>query len=477
MQVLQVMPFRITRNADSDSDQEDTEDLLQMIEEELRQRRFAEVVRMEIGAQSDEWMLEFLRQELNLTREDIYEIPAEFELMDLGGIVDLPKAHLKYEPYNAVIPQALLDENQNIFDVIKNGDLLVHHPYESFVQTVERFIRTASEDPKVLAIKMTLYRTGDNSAFIQSLIRAAEVGKQVVCLVELKARFDEERNIFWAQALENAGVHVVYGIVGLKTHAKTALVVRQESDGLRCYSHIGTGNYNSATARFYTDVGLLTAREEITRELVSFFNYLTGRSLRTEYKYLLVAPVNMFARFKKMIEREADNAEKGLPAQIIAKFNNMEENDLAAALYAASQRKVEIDLIVRGFCCVKPGLVGLSEKIRVKSVIGRFLEHSRIFYFRNGAVDPIDGDFYIGSADWMYRNLHSRVEAIVPILERSLKEKCWEILQTYLKDQRQSWAMRTDGTYEQGQSKDASAQDVLMALTRQKAIQSDEAGS
>lgn len=481
MQVLQVMPFRITRNADSDSDQEDTEDLLQMIEEELRQRRFAEVVRMEIGARPDEWLLELLTRELNITKDDIYEIASEFELMDLAGIVELPHPHLKFESHNPLVPQPLLDENQNIFDVLRSGDLLLHHPFESFVQSVERFIRTASDDPKVLAIKMTLYRTGDNSSFVQSLIRAAEIGKQVVCLIELKARFDEERNIIWAQALENAGVHVVYGIVGLKTHAKTALVVRQETDGLRCYAHIGTGNYNSVTARFYTDVGLLTAREEITSELVSFFNYLTGRSLKNEYKHLLVAPVNMFLQFKRMIEREGDNAEKGLPSQIIAKFNNMEENDLAVALYAASQKKVSIDLIVRGFCCVKPGLAGLSENIRVKSVVGRFLEHSRIFYFRNAAVDPIDGDFYIGSADWMYRNLHSRVEAIVPILDRTLREKLWDILQAYLKDQGQSWIMKTDGNYERAQSKELSkesgVQEYLIVQTRNRAMSSTEGGS
>jgi polyphosphate kinase len=475
MQVTSAMAFRLTRNADAEHDQEDTEDLLEMIEEELRQRRFAEVVRLEHGPNPDPWMIQFLMEELELSEEYIYELRGELDYTDLNMIHDLNLPKLKYEPWTPVVPLALaVDDTNSFFAAIKTQDHLLHHPYESFSSTVEKFIRLASYDPKVLAIKMTLYRTGDNSPFIKSLIRAAEFGKQVVCLVELKARFDEERNIYWAQELENAGVHVVYGVVGLKTHAKTSLVVRQEAEGLHCYSHIGTGNYNVTTSRYYTDLGLLTAREEITNEIVEFFHYLTGRSLKSTYENLLIAPVNMFPRFKAMIEREGEHAKAGRPAQIIAKFNNMEENDIAISLYQASQKGTEIDLIVRGFCCLRPKVPGLSERLRVTSVIGRFLEHSRIFYFRNGAQDPIDGIFYMGSADWMYRNLHARVEAVVPIIDRSSKEKIWEILQLTLKDQRQTWQMTSDGDYIQRKSNDPGVQQVLMQLAKLRAKSIEE---
>ncbi|XGC81656.1 polyphosphate kinase 1 [Bdellovibrio bacteriovorus] len=475
MQVLNVMPFRLTRNADSDQDQEDAEDLLEAIEEELRQRRFAEVVRLEHGPNPDPWMLKFLMDELELNEEDIYELPGLLDYTDLSTISDLNIAKLKFEPYLPVVPLAFAEEGTGIFNAIKMNDHLIHNPYESFAASVEKFIRIASEDPKVLAIKMTLYRTGDNSPFIKAMIRAAEQGKQVVCLVELKARFDEERNIYWATELENAGVHVVYGVVGLKTHAKTALVVRQEQEGLKCYCHIGTGNYNVATSRFYTDLGLLTANEEITSDVVEFFHYLTGRSLKTSYNNLLVAPVNMFTRFKAMIEREAEHAKAGRPAHIMAKFNNFEENDIAVALYAASQKGVDIDMVVRGFCCLRPGVPGMSEKIRVVSIIGRFLEHSRLFYFRNGAKDPIDGEFFIGSADWMYRNLHARVEAIVPILDRGLKEKCYELLTLCMKEQRQSWQMNSDGSYSRKGSQDVGIHQTLMQLAKAKATLHEEA--
>jgi polyphosphate kinase len=478
MQVISAMAFRLTRNADSEHDQEDTEDLLEMIEEELRQRRFAEVVRIEHGPNPDPWMIEFLMSELELSEEYIYELRGELDYTDLNMIYDLDLPKLKYEAWTPLVPPTLaVDDANGFFGSIKAQDHLLHHPYESFSSTVEKFIRLASEDPKVLAIKMTLYRTGDNSPFIKSLIRAAEAGKQVVCLVELKARFDEERNIYWAQELENAGVHVVYGVVGLKTHAKTSLVVRQESEGLRCYVHIGTGNYNVTTSRYYTDLGLLTAREDITNDIVEFFHYLTGRSLKSSYDKLLIAPVNMFPRFKAMIEREGEHAKAGRPAHIIAKFNNMEENDIAISLYQASQKGAEVDLMVRGFCCLRPKVPGLSDNLRVTSIIGRFLEHSRLFYFRNGAADPIDGDFYMGSADWMYRNLHARVEAIVPILDRNLREKLWEILQLSLKDQRQSWQMTADGDYVQRKSTDAGVQQVLMQLTKQRVKNIEEPSS
>lgn len=454
--------FRLSRNADSDREEEDVEDLLAMIEEELRQRRFAEIVRMEVSDCTLPWLKEYLMTNLELKDDDIFPLSAQYDLADLASLVsqlNWPKH--KYLPWTPVVPIGLSDPNFTIFGAIKKHDILLHHPYESFSDSVEKFIRDASEDPDVLAIKMTLYRTGDNSPFIKALIYAAEVGKQVVCLIELKARFDEERNIYWAQELENAGVHVVYGVVGFKTHSKTALVVRKESDQVRCYAHIGTGNYNVSTSRHYTDLGLLTADERITGELVEFFNYLTGKSLKHDYQHLVLAPLNMFKKMKELIEREKNHAIHKRPSLIMAKFNNMEENDISLALYEASQASVPIHIIVRGFCCLKVNVKGVSETIQVQSTIGRFLEHSRIFYFRNGKADPIDGDFYIGSADWMYRNLHARVEALCPIYDRAAKEKLWTILQTYWNDTKQTWVMKSDASYEKKLKSETSHKGLL----------------
>ncbi len=444
---LSVMTFRITRNADVERDEEDADDLLEMIEEEVRQRRFQRAVRLEYSRGGDPWMLQFLMQELQMTADDVYEMPVDIDFTDLGMIANLDVPRMKWEPFTPQVPPHLADEGADIFSVIRAGDLLVHHPYDSFTASVERFVRSAAADPKVLAIKMTVYRTSGDSPFISTLIRAAEAGKQVVCLVELKARFDEQQNIQWAQALEKAGVHVVYGIVGLKTHTKVALVVRQEADGLRCYAHIGTGNYNVQTARLYDDLGLLTCRTDLTDDLVELFHYLTGRSLQRQYRKLLVAPVNMKDRFLAMIQGEIDHKQAGRPAGIIAKMNALEEGDICEALYRASAAGVPVDLLVRGFCCLRPGVPGLSENIRVISTIGRFLEHSRIFYFRNGQADPLEGQYYIGSADWMYRNLLARVEVITPIEGRTLRERLWEILQVLLTDSLQAWDLQADGRY------------------------------
>jgi len=447
MTVLDVMPFRLTRNAEVERDEGDTEDLLEMVEEELRQRRFANVVRLEHGPNPNRKMLRFLLQELELTEQDVYELAQELDYTDLNCIANLNVPALRYEPWTPLVPIELADTDQDIFGVIRNDDVLLHHPYESFTASVERFVRAAVDDPKVLAIKMTVYRTGDDSPFIPLLIRAASMGKQVVCMVELKARFDEERNIYWAQVLEKAGVHVVYGIVGLKTHTKTALVVRQEKDGLRAYAHIGSGNYNAQTAKLYTDLGLFTSDQELTQDVIELFNYLTGRSLKRDYRKMLVAPVNLKSGIMNMLDREIENQKAGRPAYILAKMNSLEEHDVCEKLYEASQAGVKVDLIVRGFCCLRPGVEGLSENIRVISVVGRFLEHSRIFYFRNAAEDPVDGDYYIGSADWMYRNLLARVEAVTPIENRACRERCWEILQVMLRDGRQAWDMQSDGSY------------------------------
>ncbi len=451
MTVLDVMPFRISRNADIERDEEDTEDLLEMIEQELRQRRFEKAVRLEHGPNPDPWMRAFLLDELGLTEADVYEMPALLDYTDLFQIGGLNIPELSAAPWTPLTPPALADDEADIFSVIRNGDVMVHHPYESFGASVQRLIEDAAADPKVLAIKMTLYRTGDDSPFIRTLIRAAESGKQVVCLVELKARFDEERNVQLAQELEKAGVHVVYGVVGFKTHTKTALVVRQEADGLRTYCHIGTGNYHAGTAKLYTDLGLFTCKKPFTDDVAQLFNYLTGRSMQRDYNKLLVAPVNMKDRYYEMIEREIEHARAGRPAHIVAKMNSLEHTGTCRKLYEASKAGVRVDLNVRGFCCLRPGVPGLSDHIRVTSIIGRFLEHARIFYFRNAAEDPADGEFYIGSADWMYRNLMSRVEATTPIEGPQWKAELWHMLQIMLNDRRQAWDMQPDGSYVQRQ--------------------------
>jgi polyphosphate kinase len=470
MEILDVMPFRITRNAEVEREEEDAEDLLEMIAEELKQRRFGEVVRLEHGPDPDPWMLRFLMDELELSEDDVYELHGSLDYTDLRPLLDLPLPDLKYDVWTPLVPPRLMDEHASIFDLIREEDLLVHHPYESFTVSVERFVRQAVEDPSVLAVKMTLYRTGDDSPFIPLLIRAAEQGKQVVVLVELKARFDEARNIHWAQELENSGVHVVYGVVGLKTHAKTALVIRQEAQGVQCYVHLGTGNYHKQTAKLYTDVGYFTAKPEYTEDVVELFHYLTGRSLKRTYHKLLVAPAEMKDGILARIRREIDFAKAGKPARIIAKCNSLEERDLVRAFYEASQAGVEIDLIVRGFCCLRPKVKNMSERIRVISVIGRFLEHSRILFFANGSANPLDGEFMIGSADLMYRNLLGRIETMSPIDSRSARERLLEMLDVMLADRRSSWEMQSDGTYVQAQPRTAAEQEGthrrLMAATR-----------
>ena len=454
MELISVTPFRVTRNADVERDEEDAEDLLELIEQELRERRFAQIVRLEHGPNPDPWTLNFLTHELELSELDVYELPGELDYTDLNSIADLPLPPLKYPPWPPVTPPRLLDDEADIFSVIRTGDLLVHHPYESFADSVERFVRTAADDPKVLAIKLTLYRVGDSRSLMESLARAAEASKQVACLVELKARFDEQRNIYWAQQLEKAGVHVFYGMVGMKTHTKLAMVVRQETDGLRTYVHIGTGNYNVQTARIYTDFGLFTCRPSITDEVVELFHYLTGRSLKSDYRTLLVAPFNMRQEFTRLIENEIDNHQAGRPARIIAKMNSLEDKAVIRTLYKASRAGVPIDLIVRGFSCLRPGVPGMSENIRVISVVGRFLEHSRLFYFRSAAANPLDGRFFIGSADWMYRNLNNRLEVVTPVEDLTARQRLWQTIEILLSDMRQAWDMQPDGTYVQRRPRD-----------------------
>ncbi len=475
MDVKNVMSFRVTRNIDVRmAAAEEVEDLLELIEEEVKQRKFAEIVRLEHGPDPDPWLLQFLMVELDLSPTDIYEFAKPLEYHDLQPLISLPKPHLKYPHWAGITTHPLSDESLNIFTLLKTQDLLVHHPYESFATSVERFVLTAADDPDVIAIKMTLYRTGDNSPIVHALIRAAENGKQVVCLIELKARFDEERNIFWAQTMEDAGVHVVYGIVGLKTHSKLTLVVRRERDEFRSYCHIGTGNYHPTTAKQYTDLGYFTSRPEIVSEVVEVFHYLTGRSLKSNYEKLLVAPVNLKRAFLDLIEKEIEFGRAKKPARIVGKFNNLEDKDIIEALYRASQAGVKIELIIRGFSCLKPQIKGLSENIRVISILGQFLEHSRIFYFQHGATDPLNGKFYIGSADWMSRNLLGRVEVATPIEERSLCEKLFEILTIMLNDHRLAWEMDHDGSYELRQPRTPDeargCQEILMERAKLRAL-------
>ena len=475
MEIQQTIPFRVTRNAVVDQREDEAEDLLVLVEEGIKERRLAECVRLEIHKNSDLSMTNFLKDSLEIMDEDIYlmDFPIDFSI--LKSIVDLDIPSLKFKPWSPVIPKAFF-ENNNIFNLIRQGDVLLHHPYDSFSGTVERFLAAAADDPHVLTIKMTLYRTGDNSPFIKNLIKAAEKGKQVVCLVELKARFDEQRNIVWAQKLEDAGVHVVYGILGLKTHTKTTLVVRQEHDGeMMSYAHIGTGNYHSQTSNLYTDMGLLTCNKEICNEVVEVFNYLTGSSLKTDYERLLVAPINMKSSFLSLIHREIQNKKAGKTARIIAKMNAMEDEVISEALYEASQAGVEIILFVRGFCSLRPGVKDLSENIKVISIIGRFLEHSRIFYFANGSHKPNEGDFYFGSADWMHRNLHNRVELITPVFDLRLKDKIWEFLDIMLNDKRQSWILSENGTYTKIEPVDeVEEQEGTHSLLMKKTIQREK---
>ncbi len=450
MDILEVMPFRVTRNADLERDEENADDLLETIEEEMKQRRFARVVRMEVWPGAPQRLLSFVIDELEIEPEDVYERVGPMEYRGLFEIASLDMPALRNPSWRPVMPPRLADDDADIFAVIREGDVLVHNPYESFGASVERFIRAAARDPKVLAIKQTLYRTSGDSPFVKELMRAAENGKQVACLVEIRARFDEMNNVQWAQMLEKAGVHVAYGVVGLKTHCKVSLVVRQEPDapgGIRTYAHIGTGNYNSKTAQLYTDMHLLTCDPVLTADVIEVFNYLTGRSLKRDYRRLLVAPVAMRRKFEEMIEREIEHATAGRPARIWAKFNAFGDLDLADQLYRASQAGVEIRLIVRGFCTLRPNTPVIGENIRVRSIVGRFLEHPRLFHFAAGEADPAAGEWYIGSADWMYRNLNNRVEVAAPVRDQRLRNRLADAFAAMLADRRYAWDQDADGVY------------------------------
>jgi len=460
MQIAAAMEFRLTRGVGLEGDDDDdVQDLAEWVRASLRHRRFAEAVRLEVGSDGAPAIVQLLLEELDLEPESLYQRGTPLEW---GGLLDLTRfdrPDLSSPRWQPIVPKRLADEDEPIFDAIRRGDILVSHPYDSFHASVERFIAEAAADPNVVAIKQCLYRTEPDSPFIHSLLAAAEAGKQVTCLVELRARFDEHRNLQLTRTLEKHGVHVAYGVVGLKTHAKCSLVIRREGGVYRAYAHIGTGNYHPGTANLYSDCGLLTCDKEITEDILQVFNYLTGRSRHREYERLLVAPVTMKSTLLSCIEREIEHVEHGRPARIIAKMNQLEDPDMMRAIIAASQAGVPVDLIVRGFCCLRAGVPGMTENVRIRSVIGDFLEHARIFHFAAGSSDALLGDWFIGSADWMKRNLSQRVEVVTPIQDRESRKRLNRILTVNLRDGRDAWNLQADGTWQRSSAPEDAPED------------------
>ena len=436
-------PFRIMRNADLTIDEDEAEDLLKEIEKQLKKRQWGQAIRLEVEAGVDKRLLRIIKEELSIEEEDIYRIDGPLDLTFLMKMYGMEGfEHLKAEKY---VPQPIPEfmEEGSIFEKLRKGDILLHHPFQTF-EPVVRFIREAAKDPDVLAIKQTLYRVSGNSPIIAALAQAAENGKQVSVLVELKARFDEENNIVWAKKLEKAGCHVIYGLVGLKTHSKITLVVRREEDGIRRYVHLGTGNYNDATAKLYTDIGMMTCSEAIGEDATAVFNMLSGYSEPLSWNKLSLAPLWLKDKFLYLIARETKHAKAGEQGRIVAKMNSLCDPDMIAALYEASAAGVRIELIVRGICCLKTGIPGVSENISVRSIVGNFLEHSRIFYFHNNGQEEI----YMGSADWMPRNLDKRVEILFPVENPRLMEEVRHILDIQLADNVKAHVLAADGTYE-----------------------------
>ena len=437
--------FRVTRDADLELREDEASDLIRTMERELlHKRRFSFPVRMEVESSMSEKMTNYIAGSIGLTEKDVYRINGFLHTPGLMSLYSLDRPDLKDSPISYSIPAALKTSG-DIFETIKKEDIFVHHPYTSY-STITDFLDAAAEDENVVAIKICLYRTGKDSPIVRSLMKASQNGKQVAALVELKARFDEENNIEWARRLESEGVHVIYGMIGLKTHSKMMLVIRRENNELKRYVHISTGNYNPATSKIYTDIGLLTADEDIGADATDLFNFLSGYSYQTKYRKLLIAPIDLREKMIRFIKRETKNKLKGKEARIIVKINSLTDDKIVRALYRASQAGVEIDLIVRGICVLRPGIQGPSENIRVVSIVGRFLEHSRVFYFANGGEEEV----YIGSADWMHRNLDRRVEAVVPIKEPKLIEYIkHELLDAYLRDNSNAKLLREDGTYKE----------------------------
>jgi polyphosphate kinase len=434
--------FRVTRDADIELREDEAGDLLRTMEQHLRRRRFGMPVRLEVSSSMPAKMVKYLTNSLELSEEDVYVIEGPLDVPDLMTLYQMDRPDLKDKPFQAVLP-SVMQQRKPVFDVIKQQDVLLHHPYTSY-SAVTDFINAAAVDDDVLAIKICLYRTGQQSPIVRALMEASGRGKQVTALVELKARFDEKNNIVWARQLERAGVHVIYGLVGLKTHCKVALIVRREGKHLRRYVHVATGNYNPTTSRIYTDMGLFTSDPEIGADATDLFNFLTGYSWQDKYRQLMVAPIHLRERMITLINREQKHARRGHPARIIAKINSLTDPDIIRALYGASQAGVKIDLIVRGICMLRPNVPGLAENIQVVSIVGRFLEHSRIFYFANNG----DEEAFIGSADWMHRNLNRRVEVITPIKDEKIKRYLKdEILEVYLRDNVKARRLMPNGTY------------------------------
>jgi polyphosphate kinase len=434
--------FRITRDADVELRESEAADLLELMEQNLRRRRFGDVVRLEVSESMPQEMVDYLAHELELQAEDVYRVDGPLSIGDLSALTKVNRPELKYAPVKTVRPE-VFDREGSTFDLVKNGDVMLHHPYMPY-SIITDFIAEAVEDPDVVAIKMCLYRLGVESPIPPLLIRASELGKQVTVLIELKARFDEDNNINWAKKLEEAGVHVIYGLLGLKTHAKNTLIIRREGDRLRRYVHAATGNYNPQTSASYTDLGMLTANDEIGQDVSDLFNFLTVYSQPKNIRKLLIAPHNLRSSMVELIGREARNARAGKPARIVAKLNRLADAEIVNALYEASQAGVQIDLIIRGICTLRPGVPGISENIRVRSIVGRLLEHSRVYYFENGGSPEI----YMGSSDWMPRNLDRRVEVLTPVQDPSIKDYLRNIyLEAYLKDNVKARVLQPDGSY------------------------------
>ncbi len=478
--------FRLTRNAEVRRNEEVAEDLIEAIQEVLEQRRFASAVRMELEAGAPDAIRDLLMEELDLVEREVYDLEGPIDYREFMDLTDHDRPELKLDdwsplphprlPVDGGLPESADNHDETVFDAIRRDDILLHHPYHSFTDTVQRFLDKAANDPDVLAIKAAIYRTASDSKVIQSLIDAADNGKQVAVMVELKARFDEQNNLEWIRTLEEEGIHVAYGTVGLKTHTKTALVVREEDDGVQLYSHVATGNYHSETAKGYVDLGLLTADRDIGQDLVKVFNFFTGPSLDEEFRKLLISPVTMRERLTAMVRREADHAREGRRARIVVKSNALEDPGMVEELYRASMAGVDIDLVIRDICRLRPGIEGLSDTVDVYSIVDRFLEHSRIFYFEN-AGDP---EYYLGSADWMTRNLDNRVEAVAPVDDPAIREQLRFILELCLRDNRSAWRMNSDGTYDQRVPEEneptVNTQDILMACTRAAHETGDDRG-
>jgi polyphosphate kinase len=474
MQIMEHHTFRVTRDAELEVDDDGAEDLLRALEAELTRRRFSRAVRLEVEDRMPQQMLQLLMRELQVEASDVFALPAPLDLSSLMEIHAINRPELKDEPFQPVTNKGLISKDDSpvdLFSVLRTKDVLVHHPYDSFTTSVQRFVEQAAEDPDVLAIKQTLYRTSGQSPIVDALIEAAESGKQVVVLVEIKARFDEIANINWARTLERAGCHVVYGLVGLKTHSKLCMVVRREGEQLRRYVHIGTGNYNPATARIYEDIGLLTADETLGADIGALFNYLTGYSRQASYRSLVVAPYEMRDRMVAMVEREAALSSEADPGRIAIKLNHLVDEAVIDALYKASRAGVMIDLLVRGICAVRPNVPGLSETINVRSILGRYLEHSRIFYFRNGG----DEELLIGSADMMHRNLDRRVEALVKVQAPELKQRLKKILDLAFADNRSAWTLDEHGQWHPPQPPAGRAGVSLQLNLMRNAIQNSRA--